>query len=137
MPLFGFDAQTDKLADVEVEGGFLGRVRRSPGVGLLIRYKFCSFEQETGRDVDVGEEVHADSNATFGTARDPSCDDLSFEGPENNKAEFDVDVDEAIAVADETIRNFEKIVHADTKSDLLHHFVGVFLVDLVLNLIPA
>lgn len=51
MPLFGFDAQTDKLADVEVEGGFLGRVRRSPGVGLLIRYTTEGEELEFGGEV--------------------------------------------------------------------------------------
>jgi hypothetical protein len=84
------------------------------------------------------------SNALFCTFGDPSCDNLSLERSEDEETEFDyflsqfmsttfsdsrsrgtVDVDEAIAMAYKSIRNFEKIIHANAKSNLLNNLIQV------------
>ena len=82
---------------------------------------------------DIIKEMRADSDALRSCRADSSNHDLVLEGPEDNHAEFDVDVDQAITMSDQTFRCKEQIVETDTEADLLDDFVGVFGVDVVFN----
>ncbi len=44
-----------------------------------------------------------------------------------------VDIDHAIALADQALRGPENVPQADAQADLLHHLVGVLGVDVVLD----
>ena len=96
----------------------------------LTLHMFLSANKPWGSRV----EFLATSNALFCTARNPSHDDLSLEGSENGQAELDwssvsqsitgrlhggpvggytIHIDETVAVSDESVRDFQKIVHTD------------------------
>lgn len=59
--------------------------------------------------------------------------DFATEGPEDDHAEVDVDVHNAVAVADEAFGAGDERVEADAETDFVQHFVGVFGVDPVFD----
>jgi hypothetical protein len=59
--------------------------------------------------------------------------DLASEGPEDDHAEVDVDVHDAVAVADEAFGAGDERVEADAEADFVQDFVGVFGVDPVFD----
>ena len=59
--------------------------------------------------------------------------DLAAEGAEDDHAEVDVDVDDAVAVPDQALGAGDERVEADAEADFVQHFVGVFGVDPVFD----
>lgn len=82
-------------------------------------------------DIDSDKEVRLTVNASLARALDPALENLAFEGPEDDDAEFDVHIDDAGAVADETLGGGEDVVQADAEADFLDDLVGIFGVDVI------
>ena len=101
---------------------------------VTLRLPLARIKQHRRRHLQVLEEVHAQPDAVLDVRlRDRALQDLATEGPEDDHAEVDVDVHDAVAVPDQALGAGDERVEADAETDLVQDLVGVFGVDPVFD----
>lgn len=74
---------------------------------------------------DIIEKVHRDPDTMCVVTNDPSLEDLTFKWSEHYQPEVDMDVDDACAVADQTLGKFEDVEEAEDETDFVDDLVGI------------
>lgn len=104
-----------------------------PNPHIFIRAKLRSRKQILLGNPNIIEEIQSDPDTTSILIDQFALTDFSLERPEDDEAEFGVDVDATFACAlrYEAFGGTEDVPEADAKSDSLDYFVGVFCVYVV------
>ena len=103
LPLLCFDSHIDNRALIKPQLGLFV----SPDPCLLLFIVVGAFEKHPPRHIDVVEELSAHLESALRAFLDDTGDDLSFERPEDDHAELDVDIDIACAMADQAVGCFK------------------------------